>query len=208
MLNKFNYSKSYIYKAGLPRYDLYNKPKKYNSSKKCILIFFTYRFYNNNTFQRSLYKKNLKKLLNNHLLIENLKKENIDLIYIQHHRDSNSYKQLKKNFSKYATVTNHINLTDYIQQCSLLITDYSSVAFAFMFQNKPTLFYLIDYNDKLKFFEKQFFKLNDPLYFGNYFINQNKLIKKIQYYIKNNFVIDKTLKKKYESVFYYKVNIN
>lgn len=77
-----------------------------------------------------------------------------------------------------------------------------------MFQNKPTLFYLIDYNDTIDFEEKMNMKnLNDPIYFGNIFLDQNKLFKKIQYYINKKFVISEELKKKYNSVFFYKNNI-
>ena len=46
--NNYKYNDSYMYKAGLPRYDLLQSFKRNNSEKKCILISFSYRKYNNN----------------------------------------------------------------------------------------------------------------------------------------------------------------
>ena len=77
-----------------------------------------------------------------------------------------------------------------------------------MFQNKPTLFYLIDSNDTIQFVEKQYMSnKKDKIYFGNVFSEQKSLIEKIKYYINNKFIIDNKLKKNYESIFYYKNNI-
>ena len=45
------------------------------------------------------------------------------------------------------------------------------------------------------------------IYFGNVFIDLKPLIEKIQNYTINDFNIEVELKKKYESVFYYKTNI-
>ena len=90
-----------------------------------------------------------------------------------------------------------------------MITDFSSISFDFMFQNKPVLFYSIDINDKNTIIEKKFFKKpNDALYFGNYFSKQNLLIDKIKYYINSSFIIGPNLRKKYESVFFCKNKIH
>ena len=71
-----------------------------------------------------------------------------------------------------------------------------------MFQNKPTLFYLIDLNDTIDFFEKQYMTIkNETFYFRNVFTEQQSLIEKIKYYINNKFIIDNELKSNYESLF-------
>ena len=208
LINKFNYSNEYIYKAGLARYDNYYNQKKNNSCKKCILAFFTYRHFNKTIFKNSLYKRNIENLINDKSLMNYLRKKNIDFIFIQHHLDTYHKKKYNIKSSSYAKIMNHIYLSNYIMQCSLIITDFSSISFAFMFQNKPALFYLLDYKDKIDFEEKRHLKIDDPLQFGNYFLEQDKLIQKIKYYIKNDFKISKKLKKKYDSVFYYKHNIS
>ena len=207
MLNKFNYSPSYIYKAGIARYDLYKANDINRTEEDCILVTFTYRMYNKTYYQNSLYRKNLNKLLNNDSLIEFLRNRNINLVFVPHHNELYLNKTYKQSRLKYAKIGDQNGLTKYIKQCSLLITDFSSISFAFMFQNKPILYYLIDYNDTIKFKERKCMNPNNKLYFGNSFLDQDKLIGKIKYYVKKNYKIKKSLKNKYESVFYYKENI-
>lgn len=207
-INKFNYSSSYIYKAGIARYDTYKTIKINESEEKCILITFTYRMYNSTIYEKSLYKKNLEKLLNNKSLIEFLKNKNINLIYVPHHNELFLNKSYQQNKLNYAKIVNQNQLTKYIKKCSLLITDFSSISFAFMFLNKPTLFYLIDYNDTIEVKERKCMNQNNTLYFNNSFLNQEQLIDKIKYYVKEKYQLKKDLKIKYDSIFYYKKNIS
>jgi len=207
MINKFNYSPNYIYKAGIARYDLYKTIDINKTEEDCILVTFTYRMYNNTYYKNSLYRKNLIKFLNNDSLIEFLRNRNINLVFVPHHNELFLNKTYKKSRMKYAKMGDQNSLTKYIKQCSLLITDFSSISFAFMFQNKPILYYLIDYNDKIKFKERRCMNPDNELYFGNSFLDQDKLIDKIKYYVRNKYKIKKSLKNKYKSVFYYRENI-
>ena len=206
--NKLKYSDSYMHKAGLPRYDRLNSVQRNISENKCILISLTYRKYNNDVYKKSLYKKNLETFLNDTSLISFLKSRNIDLIYIQHHYDFLRKRPFNQSNFQYIKYRNQSFLSHYIEQCSLLITDFSTVCFDFMFLNKPVLFYLIDFKDKINFEEKIYMNYNqNNIYFGNVFSDLKPLIEKIQNYIINDFNIEDELKKKYESVFYYKTNI-
>ena len=207
-VNKFKYSPSYIYRAGIARYDAYKTLEIDESEEDCILITFTYRMYNSSIYENSLYKKNLEKLLNKKSLIKFLKKRKINLIYIPHHNELFLNKSYQQTNLRYAKIIGQNNLTKYIKKCSLLVTDFSSISFAFMFLYKPVLFYLIDYDDTVEVKEKKCMDPNNKLYFGNSFMNQQKLIKKIKYYVKKKYKIKKSLKTKYESVFYYRENIS
>lgn len=203
------YKPNNIYNASLSRYERFKHIKKNNSESKCILASFTYRSYNRYIFEKSEYKKNLDKFLDNKKLIKFLLTKNIELIYIPHHREVELGKQYLSNIYKYSKILNQSNLEHCIERCSLFITDFSSLSFDFMFQNKPVLFYSIDKNDNNTIIEKRFMKeANDTIYFGNYFSNQNLLINKIKYYINNNFNIGNDLQHKYESVFHFKENIH
>ena len=89
-----------------------------------------------------------------------------------------------------------------------MVTDFSSISFDFMFQNKPVLFYPLDKKDCNSFIEKEFMaEPNDTIYFGNYYPEQSLLIEKIKYYVNKSFKIGRKLKRNYESVFYLKTNI-
>jgi len=203
------YKPNHIYNASLSRYERFKYIKKNNSESKCILVSFTYRSYNKYIFEKSEYKKNLDKFLGNKKLIKFLLRKNIELIYIPHHREVELGKQYLTNTYKYSKILNQSNLEHCIERCSLFITDFSSLSFDFMFQNKPVLFYAIDKNDNNTIIEKKFMKeSNDTIYFGNFFFNQNLLIDKIKYYINNNFNLGNDLRHKYESVFHFKENIH
>ena len=103
---------------------------------------------------------------------------------------------------------NQDKINHYIKQCSLFITDYNSIAFDFMFQNKPVLYFLLDRNETFEIQEKNYmYDLNDTMYFGNAFNNKDELINRLLYYLSRNFTIEDELKEKYESIFYYKENI-
>ena len=202
-----NYSDNYMYKAGLPRYDRFNSIKKKNMEKQCILISFTYRSYSNQIYKKSLFKKNLEKLLKNKLLIGLLQQKNINLIYIPHHYDVVRNRVLNQKKFPDIIYSRQDRLGHYIEQCSLFITDFSSISIDFMFLNKPSLFYLIDVKDKINFEEREYMQYDYRHYFGNVFYNQESLIKRIKYYIDRGFRIDNELKNNYESLFYYKNNI-
>lgn len=206
-INKFNYSDKYIYQAGIARYDKYETMIINDKEKDCILLTFTYRSYNSSYYEKSLYKRNIIKLLNDDTLINFLEDKNIDLIYIPHHNELYLKKRYNQSNFSYAKIIGQIKLTKYIKKCSLLITDISSVSFAFMYQFKPVLFYLLDYNDTINLNEKKCMEPNNTLFFGNVFLEQNSLIKKIKFYVKRNFKINKKLEKHYNSVFYYRKNI-
>ena len=206
-VNKFNYSPSYIYKAGIARYDIYKTLKIKKSERDCILVTFTHRKYNNSVFENSKYKKNLETFLNNESLIDFLKKRNINLIYIPHHIELAWNKSYGQNNKSYAKIKGQNKLTKYIKKCSLLVTDFSSICFAYMFLNKPVLFYLIDYNETFELREKIIMTINNTLFFGYSFLSQEELINKIKYFVKKKYNITKKLKSDFQSVFYYRDNI-
>ena len=208
-IKELKYNPKLIHNASLARYERFQYIKKDKKEKKCILASFTYRSYNKFVFKKSKYKENLEKLLNNNDLIEFLTNRNIELIYIPHHKEIELGKKYHQNSYKYCKLSNQSSLEHYIEQCSLLITDFSSISFDFMFQNKPVLFYSIDINDKNSIIEKKFMREpNDTLYFGNYFSEQNLLIDKIKYYINTSFNIGQVLRQKYESIFFLKNSIH
>ena len=78
-----------------------------------------------------------------------------------------------------------------------------------MFLEKPVLFYLIDLKDNINFEEKEYMKYDKAkdIYFENAFTEQKTLIEKIKDYVIHDFKLKDELKKKYNSMFFYKTNI-
>ena len=74
-----------------------------------------------------------------------------------------------------------------------------------MYRKKPIIIYIPDGKDPniIKYYKRTYVEYinslkNGTLYFENIFVDLNETINKIIYYIKNNFTIDKKLKKLYD----------
>ena len=145
----------------------------------------------------------INKLLNDEFLNTYLEKKNIDLVFIQHHHDVIRRRIIDKNFSGKIKFIEQKYLSHYIEQCSLYITDFSSISFDFMFQKKPVLFYHLDINDTIEFEEKSYMKID----YNNVFSFHEDLVNKIKFYVERNFTLEKGLEEKYKNMFYYKDNI-
>ena len=204
---KHGWNESQLYKAGLARWERFNHIINHYDS---ILIMFTWRHMNKKEYFKSVYFKKIDELFTNKNFINYLRSKGIKLFYKRHHQELTSTKGYHKyNNSYIREVFDNDNFSQIIDNSSLLITDYSTLCFDFMFQNKPVLFYLLDNNDpKLnkedKYNEKY---LNQKMIFGNLYNSSKDLIKKIKYYVNNNFTLEENLKNKYESLFYLKRNI-
>ena len=203
------YEEKAMHPAGLPRYDRLVNSKKNESENDCILISFTFRNYNNSVFEKSYYKERLEELLSDEDLLNYLEKRNIDLVYTQHHFDVFRGRKLNETLFPKVKFKTQKFLRKYIEQCSLCITDISSISFDFMFQNKPVLFYYLDIDDPYNFTDKQYMKIDqdNSIYYDNVFESKYELVDKIKYYVDRKFELDENLKAKYKNMFYCKVNI-
>ncbi len=209
LFKKYNWDENKLLKAGLPRWDLL--PKNYSkNSEKTILIMLTWRKLNLVSFENSLYKKNLLRLLNNKKLNTLLEEKNIKLYFAPHHALLTNQDINFTINSKNITILNSENISKYIKQCSCLITDFSSVAFDFMFQDKPVILYLLDKDepnahihdreDMARFDYKKYI-------IPNVCYEEDEVIEKLKYYIENNFELEHETKEKYDKFFYTKENI-
>ena len=208
LFKKYDFPADKLIKVGLPRWDLLKKLPK--PKEKSILLMLTWRRMQPFQFEQSLYKQNLLKLVHNAKLKEYLKQNNISFYFAPHHAI------LGNTGINFNVVDNNIKIIEqgavskYIRQCSCLITDLSSVAFDFMFQNKPVVFYILDRGDPvlgrfdamdLKRFHYKRFILPD-VYF-----DEDAVVNRVIEYCENNFKIDDRTRKIYDSFFYTKENI-
>ncbi|HSQ97897.1 MAG TPA: CDP-glycerol glycerophosphotransferase family protein [Rickettsiales bacterium] len=195
--------------AGLCRWDLLKNIE--NNKEKSIFIFFTWRrSFENKNYIDSLYYKNIISLLENKIFLELLNNNNIKLYFGLHHG-------LVANGKKYS-INNYYNIefveiekiSWYVKNCDLLITDYSSISFDFLFQEKPVIYYLLDKSDKFlnevdfEAGERAFSQLNGLF---NKVLSEDNVVDLVNYYIKSDFQLEKNKKDVVKKFFYYKRGI-
>ena len=204
---KHGWKKNQLYKAGLARWERFNHLKNQSDA---ILIMFTWRHLKKEEYFKSMYYKKIDELLTNDNLINYLKLKQIKVFYKRHHQELSATNGYHKYYNNYIhEVNDSENFSQIIDNSSLFITDYSTLCFDFMFQNKPVLFYPLDINDpKLSKEDSYNAKyLNKKMIFGNNYNNSKDMIEKIKFYVNNDFTIEKNIKNIYESLFYLKKNI-
>ena len=97
-------------------------------------------------------------------------------------------------------------ISDTLMKSNLLITDFSSVIFDFIYQKKPIIIYIPDSEDpniKDKY-DNDYFDLintikNGTIHLENKYNTTEQVINKIIYYIDNNFKLESKLMEFYDS---------
>ena len=164
---------------------------------------FTWRALKKKKYISSYYFNNILKILNNIELNKALQNNNIT-IYISLHHNLLKNKDLlySNNYIKYAKQE---EILECLCNSSLILSDFSSVIFDFIYQYKPFIIYIPDSNDHniTKIYTQDYVDAinslkNDSIYFENKFFSVKDTLKKIIYYINHNFRIEKKLKKFYD----------
>lgn len=203
------FSENNIIIAGLSRWDLLKNIE--SPKEKSIFIFFTWRrTFAEKDYMDSKYYKNIISLLNNKNLKNILKENNIKIYYGVHHALLNEH---TKDFiidSKNIEIVKIENVSEYVRKCNLLITDFSSISFDFLFQNKPVIYYLLDRNDKflneidLAAEENAFLQLENLF---NRCSDESEVLNLIELYLKNDFKLESEKHESIDRFFNYKENI-
>ena len=210
ILKKYGWNDQNIIKAGLPRWDLLKENIEYKQEKS-IFIMFTWRNTSPYFFSETQYFNKLSSLLNSKKLHTFLKKHNIKVYFAPHHSlKTNSKINLDIEGIEGIEVIDTKHISNYIRKSSLLLTDFSSVSFDFMFQDKPVILYGLDRGDRL--LDKNQYMDLELLYkrrniFPNIVFDEDEAIELIKYYVKNDFKLQENIKQIYELFFYTKESI-
>ena len=188
----YNYDEKRVPVLGFPRFDsLTSKPEKQ------ILIIPTWRrnLENYRDFIASEYYENLKSLLTNERLIEKCDEMGFKIVF-KPHPELLKFKDLFK--------LDHIELSDepfqkLFEKASLMITDYSSVAFDFAYLKKPVIYY--HENDDYHY-EKGYYDYQ-TMGFGEIFYNGDDLVDKIIEYMENDCIMEDKYINRVDSFFKY-----
>ena len=192
--------------CGMPRWE---NLKRFPHKNKNILIFFTWRIsIKKYPVSQKQYENLILNFLNSTKLNTLLTKNNITLNMALHHAllTNNGNIDVPDNINLISST----EISQIIGSTDLLITDYSSIMFDFMFLDIPVIFYRFDddvrYPDKRDRLNAKSAKSHDKELY-NVFYNEDAVIKKIEFYIKNNFVLEPEYKKINDSLFWEKENI-
>ena len=93
------------------------------------------------------------------------------------------------------------NIGECLSKTKLVISDYSSIIFDMIYQRKPYIIYIPDAKDneiKENYLDISY-NINNEFKFENVFLDIRATINKINYYIDNNFKLDRNLRKFYNT---------
>ena len=209
---KYGWKDEDIIKMCLPRWDNYNDVEDYTThnnsaylnTNKSIFLMFTWRRLKQNKEICKYYLINLIKILTNKKLNKNLIKKNITLFFTYHH-DFRGNKIINSNLNNYIKIIEQSQISECIKNSSLIITDFSSVVFDFIYRKKPFVLFIPDSNDPLleENYITQYIDVikglkNDSIYFKNKYFNVKDTINKVIYYMNRDFIIEPEIKKFYD----------
>ena len=197
----YNYDKNVVQLKGLPRYDNLKNIK----DKKQIIIMPSWRKNltrkSNEYIQETEYFHRFNSLINNERLIEKAKEHDYEIIFRPHPNvynfielyDENDYVKIDYEKTKFQVLFNN---------GSLMVTDYSSVAFDFAYLNKPVLYYQYgnDYHFKV---EDSFFDY-ETMGFGEVCKTEDGLVDLIIKYMENDCEIKKMYTERIDDFFIFK----
>lgn len=195
----YNYDSSIVQELGYPRFDnLTNE-----NLKKQIVIMPTWR--NNiktaNQLLNSQYYKHFNGLLNNERLINHAKKTGYEIILKPHPL---MYKFINVfNVNDYVKVDNVTKHHDILCDSALMITDYSSVAFDFVYLKKPVIYYQYGGGSDHHFDISTVFKDDGSMDFGEKIDNEERLIDRIIEYMDNGCKMEDIYQKRVDSFYKY-----
>ena len=141
---------SRFFVAGLPRFDLLDGNwRKSQDAERHVFVMFTWRQGLNVGGKRlmsSAYWQGLAGLLSERNL-KRLARIGVKLVVAPHHRLSQFVPNL--DFGPDVKVVSQQDIAYWIRHADAMVTDFSSASFDFMFQNKPTIYWIPDKDDPL-----------------------------------------------------------
>ena len=202
----------------LPRWDKYNDfeslKKEECINHKNIFVMFTLRQMKERKNISNLYFENINGLLNNKFLLRNLDNYNITLYFAFHRQIWNKLKSKSKlKINKHIKYIEEKEISIILSNTSLVVTDFSSIIFDIIYREKPFVIFIPDSNDPnisdiySDFYYQLIKDIKDGVIsFQNTFFSIEDTVKKINFYIKNNFILEPKFKMFYNNFGFKKEN--
>ena len=211
---KYGWEEDDIIKVGLPKWDIFDNftheinPFRHitiDINQKSIFMMFTWRGLNYDSEISNLYFNNINSIINDQALNLILQEKGIILYLSLHHNLINKRKYIKQKKNIICVKQEEILL--YLYKSNLIISDFSSVIFDFIYQNKPYIIFIPDAHEPFlkDIYTKDYFDVingmrNNAIFFENKYFSVDDTINKIIYYINNDFKVENKLKEFYRKL--------
>ena len=197
---KFGYPEENLVYSGLARYDGLDYENKIK--RDTILVCPTWRKWINTQSEfENLIQKYID-VLNDDEIIKNAKEKKIK-IQIVLHKNMSKFKLEKFRNYDYIKINhnNEVEIQKLINKAALFITDHSSMFFDLAYIKTPMIFYKFDSDDYRKNQLQEGYFSYEKDGFGDVIDNKDDMIKKVNYYLNNNFKIESKYEKRMNDFF-------
>ena len=188
-----------IFVTGLCRYDTLVDE---SSNENIVLVMPTFRKWlrdlgrvknSDDLFMQTGYYKKWMGFINNKKLDDELKKNNARMIFFPH-REMQLLARNFKSDSKNIKIgkPGEYDVQELLKKAKILITDYSSVIFDFVYMDKPVVFYQFDQKD---FFSKHYSSSGKEYPFGNTCVNEDNVVDDVIKIMRRKYVMEPKYKR-------------
>lgn len=147
IVKEFGYSEDEVIVTGLPRWDNLNK----NLATKKILLMPTWRSWiqSEEELRQSEYFNRYMDLITNKHVIRLLEDYDYELVFYPHYQVQRIITDNTIHIHDRIRIVRQgeRRVQDLLNECEILLTDYSTVAFDFAYMEKPVIFYQFDYSE-------------------------------------------------------------
>lgn len=214
---KFGYPKRNVTYTGFPRFDGLHNYK----TERIILIMPTWRewiadedyrlmeYEGTTEIPKTNYFIKWNSFLNSARLKELSEKYNVKFIFFPH-RNMQKYIKYFPSSNGYLNILSgkDCDLQNLMKKSALMITDYSSVFFDFIYMKKPVIYYQFDYDMFRKGqYAEGYFNYKDN-HFAKSYENEEKVFDRIEKYIINDFAVDDKFMKEHRNYFRFYDDLN
>ncbi len=203
---------SVLFTGGMCRYDYLHNIE--NRIQNYVLIMPTWRKWlkrgdpqfkeieHTNVFSETRYYKKWNSLIYNDDMLTILKKNNLKVVFYPHPTMQHYITDFeRKNNNVIIANWQEWDLQKLIRNAAMLITDYSSVFFDFIYMKKPIIFYQFDIKDFRKFhYPKGYFHYNDNPFSVALYSLKN-VIERIETIINQNYTVNEEYLKEHKKYF-------
>ena len=199
LAKKYGWNDKDIIKLSLPNWDSYKIHTKNANNNKSILVLFTRREIQKYKKISPAYIQNILAFLRNKKLNSETKKNNVTIYVALHHKMKDRYENSIKKVKNIKYIEHNL-ISECLKAVDLVVTDFSSIIFDAMYRRIPYVIYLpdgiepdVEKNYTIQNAEIINCMKNGSCPIQNKYLNMNEAVDKINFYINNNFELDKEL---------------